>query len=171
MKSENRAGLTKEKESTDSVKKWMKLAKKAETGRQCGNARAVAGTCLEFERRVCQPSDEVLIAVQEWDEHMKDTFHAEPAEALGPQHAGALLQTIEYAKKQQHSGGRRRTQRSVETGREKPTAWRKLHTIYSNQHSAKGSTPRRSAHHQLYPSTKAPKDASRKTLQYVQLNR
>ena len=29
---------------------------------------------------------------------MKDTSHAEPAEALGPQHAGALLQTFEYAK-------------------------------------------------------------------------
>ena len=86
----------------------MKLEKtEMENSVEC--ARSVAGTGLGLKRRVFQPPDEVPISAKEWDEYMKDTFHAEPAEPLGPQPSrermqgqlppfGAFLKTIEYSK-------------------------------------------------------------------------
>ena len=74
---------------------------------QC--ARSVAGTGLGLKHRVFQPPDEVPISAKEWDEYMKDSFHAEPAEPLGPQPSkgsmegqlppfGEFLKTIENSK-------------------------------------------------------------------------
>ena len=149
--------------SRDTAKRFDQL------GEEMGDAGAKPRR--EESVRMCMGSGSKRLRAQ--THCMNDTFHADPAEPLGPHLAGkrpqgqrpllgAFLQTIEYS--QYH--------KTVAEGdvpnevRTRITKNRSVYTSDSNKKVRPKSTSRRSAHHQLHRSRKATtgKDASHQKL-------